>query len=87
MATLINRSPYTVRVPRCTELTREFPHDKVQAARAYLKELRTQGHPAVNAAQCQSCLLQRFITIEAHQGTGSTEASFPSFAQGCEYQP
>lgn len=46
MATLINRSRYTARVPRHTELTRQFTHTHATAARAYLEELRAQGrHP------------------------------------------
>lgn len=45
MATLINRSRYTVRVARKPELDREFPHTEVEAAREYLKSLREQGHP------------------------------------------
>ena len=46
MATLINRSRYTVRVPRRAELTRQFTYTQATVARAYLEELRAQGHPA-----------------------------------------
>lgn len=42
MATLINRSRYTVSVPHRADLKCEFPHEKVKEARAYLKSLRAQ---------------------------------------------
>jgi integrase len=40
LATLINRSRYTVTVAHHDEHTREFPHDKSEAAREYLQSLR-----------------------------------------------
>ncbi len=44
MATLTNRSGYTVRVPRRAELERTFSHEDLKGAHQYLKELRQQGH-------------------------------------------
>lgn len=44
MATLSNRSQYTVRVPRHADLTRSFSHENVAGARQYLKALREQGY-------------------------------------------
>ena len=44
MATLINRSSFTVRVPPRAELTRSFSHENVEGARQYLESLRAQGH-------------------------------------------
>ena len=46
MASFINRSAYTVSVPRRADLTRSFSHENVAAARHYLKALREQGHTA-----------------------------------------
>jgi hypothetical protein len=44
MATLSNRSSYTVRVPRRGEFERRFSHEDLKGAREYLNELRQQGH-------------------------------------------
>ena len=46
MASFINRSAYTVSVPRRPDLTRSFSHENVAGARHYLKALREQGHTA-----------------------------------------
>lgn len=46
MATLVNRSRYTVRVLHKPALKRHFPHSELAAARKYLKQLHEQGHPA-----------------------------------------
>ena len=46
MATLSNRSQYTVRVPRRADLERTFSHEDLNGARKYLNELRQDGHVA-----------------------------------------
>ncbi len=47
MATIENRSRYTVSVKHRPDLTREFPHDKAGSAQSYLKALRHQGYKPV----------------------------------------
>jgi integrase len=47
MATFHNRSRLAVSVPGRTDLTRQFPHTKLNAARDYLRALRAEDHSPV----------------------------------------
>jgi len=47
MATIENRSRFTVTVRHRADLTREFPHTEAEQARAYLEALRGQGYKPV----------------------------------------
>ena len=52
MATIENRSRFTVSVKHRPDLTQEFPHDKAGPAQAYLKALRAQGYrPTLTQAE------------------------------------
>lgn len=58
MATIVNRSRYTVQAKRRPDLLRSFPFNKREAARAYLLDLRAEGHKA-EITQGEDILLVR----------------------------
>lgn len=61
MATFENRSRFTVAVTRRPELTRTFPFNHEQRARAYLEELRRAGYGIGTRRACRCVPLHRSV--------------------------
>ena len=58
MSTISNRSNYVVSVPRQPQLTKTFPFNKLAAVKAYLQELKAQGHKGA-VTQAENCIQVR----------------------------
>jgi integrase len=71
MATILNRSRYTVSVKRHPELDRTFAFSALNAARAHLADLRGQGHKA-ELSQAEDRLVVRI------REKGHPELCFPA---------
>jgi integrase len=79
VATIENRSRYTVSVKHRPDLTREFPHDKADSAQSYLKALRHQGYkPALT--QGEDRLWVR-IRQKGHKAFSAPAASYAEAEQ------
>lgn len=74
MSTVSNRSNYIVSVTRQPQLTKTFPFSKLAAVKAYLQELKAQGHKAA-VTQAEDCIQVR-VRRKGHKEQFKTFGSF-----------